>query len=185
LTVHRDSDELSSTMESKAAALTSTVSAQEVESEERFRLIVDTIPGFVCTLNAAGEIELLNRQVLEYFGKTTEELKNWATSDAVHPEDLPRVIEAWQRSINTGESYEIEFRQRRADGMYRWFQSRALPAHDTDGRINRWYMLLTDIDDRKRAEDALRLNEQGLRQIVDSIPGFVATLGDQRRRPSR
>ena len=179
MTVHRDSDELSSTMESKAAALTSTVSAQEVESEERFRLIVDTIPGFVCTLNAAGEIELLNRQVLEYFGKTTEELKNWATSDAVHPEDLPRVIEAWQRSINTGESYEIEFRQRRADGMYRWFQSRALPAHDTDGRINRWYMLLTDIDDRKRAEDALRLNEQGLRQIVDSIPGFVATLNAQ------
>src|SRR5437867_3993721 len=167
-------------MKSKAASLTRTVSAlQEVESEERFRLIVDTIPGFVCTLNAAGEIELLNRQVLEYFGKTTEELKNWATSDAVHPDDLPRVIEAWQRSINTGESYEIEFRQRRADGMYRWFQSRALPARDTDGRINRWYMLLTDIDDRKRAEDALRLNEQGLRQIVDSIPGFVATLSAQ------
>src|SRR5437899_1226353 len=167
-------------MKSKAASLTRTVSAlQEVESEERFRLIVDTIPGFVCTLNAAGEIELLNRQVLEYFGKTTEELKNWATSDAVHPEDLPRVIEAWQRSINTGESYEIEFRQRRADGMYRWFQSRALPARDTDGRINGWYMLLTDIDDRKRAEDALRLNEQDLRQIVDSIPGFVATLNAQ------
>src|SRR5437867_1762984 len=167
-------------MKSKAAALTSTASAlQEVESEERFRLIVDTIPGFVCTLNAAGEIELLNRQVLEYFGKTTEELKNWATSDAVHPDDLPRVIEAWQRSLNTGESYDMEFRQRRADGMYRWFQSRALPAHDTEGRINRWYMLLTDIDDRKRAEDALRLNEQGLRQIVDSIPGFVATLNAQ------
>src|SRR3989475_10184394 len=127
-------------MESKAAALTSTVSAQEVESEERFRLIVDTIPGFVCTLNAAGEIELLSRQVLEYFGKTTEELKNWATSDAVHPGDLPRVIEAWQRSINTGESYDIELRHRRVDGTYRWFQSRALPARDTDGRINRWYM---------------------------------------------
>src|SRR3989454_7203985 len=167
-------------MKSKAASLTRTVSAlQEVESEERFRLIVDTIPGFVCTLNAAGEIELLNRQVLEYFGKTTEELKNWATSDAVHPGDLPRVIEAWQRSLNTGESYDIELRQRRADGVYRWFQSRALPAHDTDGRINRWYMLLTDIDDRKRAEDALRLSEQGLRQIVDSIPGFVATLNAQ------
>jgi len=102
-------------MESKSAALTSTVSAlRELESEERFRLIVDTIPGFVCTLNAAGEIELLNRQVLEYFGKTTGELKNWAISDAVHPDDLPRVIEAWQRSLNTGESYEIEFRQRRA-----------------------------------------------------------------------
>src|SRR5438093_1336109 len=168
-------------MKSKAAALTSTVSAlQEVESEERFRLIVDTIPGFVCTLNAAGEIELLNRQVLEYFGKTTEELKNWATSDAVHPDDLPLVIEAWQRSLNTGESYEIEFRQRRADGVYRWFQSRALPARDTEGRIVRWYILVTDIDDRKRAEGELERafdekakSEVELRTIVDAIPQLI------------
>src|SRR5437667_8845958 len=110
-------------MKSKESALTSTVSAlQEVESEERFRLIVDAIPGFVCTLNAAGEVELLNRQVLEYFGKTTEELKNWATSDAVHPDDLPRVIDTWKRSIETGEPYDLELRQRRADGVYRWFQ---------------------------------------------------------------
>src|SRR5216117_1482148 len=98
-------------MESKAAALTSTVSAQEVESEERFRLIVDSIPGFVCTLNAAGEVELLNRQLLEYFGKTPEELKNWAAGDAVHPDDLPRVIDAWRRSVETGEPYSLELRQ--------------------------------------------------------------------------
>src|SRR5258705_254110 len=82
------------------------------ESEERFRRIVDTIPGFVCTLNAAGEVELLNRQVLEYFGKTTEELKNWAMSDAVHADDLPRVVDAWKRSVETGQPYDLEFRQR-------------------------------------------------------------------------
>ena len=145
------------------------------ESEERFRLIVDTIPGFVCTLSPAGEVELLNRQVLEYFGKTTEELKDWATSDAVHPDDLPRVIEAWRRSVETGQPHDLELRQRRADGVYRWFQSRALPARDKQGRITGWYMLLTDIDDRKRAEEALRSNEQSLRLIVDSIPGFVST----------
>jgi formate hydrogenlyase transcriptional activator len=146
------------------------------ESEERFRLIVDTIPGFVCTLSAAGEVELLNRQVLEYFGKTTDELKNWAMSDAVHPDDLPRVIDAWRHSVETGQPYVIEFRQRRGDGVYRWFQSRALPARDTEGRITGWYMLLTDIDDRKRAEDTLRLNEESLRLTVDSIPGFVSTM---------
>ncbi len=145
------------------------------QSEERFRLIVDAIPGFVCTLSAAGEVELLNRQVLEYFGKTTEELKNWATSDAVHPDDLPRVIDAWRRSVEAGQPYVLELRQRRADGVYRWFQSRALPARDMEGRITGWYMLLTHIDDRKRAEDALRSNEQSLRLIVDSIPGFVST----------
>jgi PAS domain S-box-containing protein len=145
------------------------------ESEESFRRIVDTVPGFVCTLSAAGEVELVNRQVLEYFGKTTEELKNWGTSDVVHPEDLPRVIDAWKRSVETGQPYALELRQRRADGVYRWFQSRALPTRDAEGRITGWYMLLTDIDARKRAEDALRANEQNLRQIVDSIPGFVST----------
>src|ERR1700730_15288519 len=95
------------------------------QSEERFRLIVDAIPGFVCTLSAAGEVELLNRQVLEYFGKTPEEMKNWATSDAVHPDDLPRVIDAWRHSVETGQPYVLEFRQRRADGVYRWFHLRS------------------------------------------------------------
>src|SRR5713226_3089093 len=125
-------------------------------NEQSLRLIVDTIPGLVCTMSAAGEVELLNRQVLEYFGKTTEELKNWATSDAVHPDDLPRVVEAWRRSVETGQPYVLELRQRRADGMYRWFQARGLPLRDTEGRITGWYLLLTDIDDRKKAEEELR-----------------------------
>jgi len=120
--------------------------------EQSLRLIVDTMPGMVCTLSAAGEVQLLNRQVLEYFGKTSEELKNWSTSDAVHPDDLPRVIDMWRRSVEAGQPYEYELRQRRADGMYRWFQSRALPVRDTEDRISGWYMLLTDVDDRKRNE---------------------------------
>ena len=146
------------------------------ESERELRQIVDTIPGFVCTLSAAGEVEHLNRQTLEYFGKTTKELKKWTTSDAVHADDLPRVIEAWRGAVRTGDPYVMEFRQRRADGAYRWFQSRALPARDQEGRISGWYMLLTDIDDRKRAEEALLSREQSLRLMVDSIPGFIATM---------
>ena len=128
-------------------------------SEKSLRLIIDTIPGFVCTLSPAGEVELLNRQVLDYFGKTPEDLKNWSTSDAVHPDDLPRVIDGWRRSVETGQPHDLELRQRRADGVYRWFHSRALPARDTEGRITGWYMLLTDIDDRKKAEEELRRNK--------------------------
>jgi formate hydrogenlyase transcriptional activator len=146
------------------------------ESEERFRMIVDTIPGFVFTLSVAGEVELFNRQVLEYTGKTAEELKSWATSGVLHPDDLPRVIEAWRRWLETGQPEDFELRQRRADGVYRWFQSRTLPARDMGGRVTGWYILLTDIDDRKRAEDVLRENEESLRLIVDSIPGFVSTV---------
>src|SRR6266567_1181650 len=112
----------------------------------------------------------------KFLFEPTEELKDWATSDAVHPDDLPRVIDVWRRAVEAGQPYDLELRQRRADGIYRWFQSRALPMRDTEGRVTGWYMLLTDIDDRKLAEDALRSNEQSLRLIVDSIPGRVTTL---------
>jgi formate hydrogenlyase transcriptional activator len=163
---------------SRSPSLAQTLPSKAVlqQSEECFRLIVDSIPGFVCTLNAAGEVELLNRQLLQYFGKTAEELKNWSTNDAVHPDDLPRVMDGWRHSVETGQPYVLEFRQRRADGVYRWFQSRALPARDIEGRITTWYMLLTDIEDRKRAEEKLRQDEWELRQIVDTIAQLVVFL---------
>src|SRR5258708_5395389 len=146
-----------------------------MNSENKLRTIIDTIPGFVCTLSAAGEVELVNRQVLEYFGKTMEELKNWATSNVVHPDDLPCVVDSWKHSIETGQPYDLELRQRRADGVYRWFQSRALPTRDTEGRITGWVLLLADIGGPEAPEDALRLNEQSLRLTVGSNPGFVYT----------
>jgi len=137
--------------------------------EESLRLVVDTIPGLVCTMSAAGEVETLNRQVMEYFGKTAEELKSWATSDAVHPDDLPRVLAVFTRSIETGQPYDIEHRCRRADGVYRWFQVRALPVRDTEDGITGWYVLLTDVDDRKRAEDRLQLLLDVTNQVVSNL----------------
>ena len=136
--------------------------AVQSTNELNFRPIVDSISGLVFTLNPAGEVELLNRQVLEYFGKTPEELKGWATSDAIHPDDLPRVVAAFAYSIESGNPYDIEQRCRRADGVYRWFHARGLPQRDVKGRIVRWYFLLTDIDDRKQAEEKLRRSEASL-----------------------
>ena len=127
--------------------------------ELSWRQIVDNIPGLVATMGAMGEVEFLNRQTLEYFGKTTEELKDWALISAVHPNDLPRVIEARKKSIETGQIYEVEHRCRRADGVYRWFQVRGLPVRDAENKITAWYLLLTDIDDRKRAEEELKRSE--------------------------
>jgi PAS domain S-box-containing protein len=145
------------------------------ESEAQLRRTVDAIPGLVCTMSLAGEITTLNRPLLEFFGKTPEELKNWQMTDAVHPDDLPRVVTTYEFSIRTGTPYEVEHRCRRADGAYRWFQVRALPVHDTDGQNAGWYVLLTDIDDRKRAEEALLASENNLRKIVDGIPGLLCT----------
>lgn len=131
-------------------------------SEESFRLIVETIPGLIAVMTPAGEVEHVNGQVLEYFGRTIDELKQWGTSDAVHPADLPQVRAAWQHAIDTGQPYEFEHRIRRRDGEYRWFQSRGLPLRNADGQIVRWYNLLTDIHARKDTEERLRRSEADL-----------------------
>jgi PAS domain S-box-containing protein len=141
--------------------------------ELSWRQIVDNIPGLVATTGAMGEVEFLNRQTLEYFGKTNEELKDWALIDALHPDDLPHVIEARKKSLEQGQIYEVEHRCRRADGVYRWFQVRGSPVRDTEGTISAWYLLLTDIDDRKRAEEALHARELDARSRLDNMPGFL------------
>jgi PAS domain S-box-containing protein len=137
------------------AASQATVSLQLTrlvrESERESRLIVDSIPALVATFTPAGEVEFVNRRVLEYYGRTLDELRRWETTDATHPEDLPRAIELFTHSIASGDPFEFEVRTRRFDGVYRWFQSRGFPLRDTHGRIVRWYNLLIDIDERKRA----------------------------------
>ena len=126
-------------------------------SELSWRQIVDNIPGLVATMGATGEgRRFLNRQTLQYFGKTFEDLKDWALTDAIHPDDLPRIIQARIKSIEEGGIYDVEHRCRRADGEYRWFQVRGLPVRNAEDAITAWYLLLTDIDDRKRAEQALQ-----------------------------
>jgi PAS domain S-box-containing protein len=131
---------------------------------------VDSIPGLVALLTAGGEVEFANRQVLEYTGRTLEEMKQWGANDTVHPEDLPHVIQTFTRSIASGSPYEILQRLRRSDGTYRWFQNNGFPLRGASGPIVRWCVLLTDIDERKRAEGALAASERNLKLIIDTIP---------------
>src|SRR5258708_18570147 len=138
-------------------------------SERNLGMVVDSIPGLVNTMTAEGENEFVNQQVLAYFGKSPEELNKWATSDLIHPDDLPRTIATFTGSIETGQPYDIEHRIRRADGVYRWFQVRALPLRDTEGRIIRWYVLSTDIDERKQADDRLQVLLDITNQVVSTL----------------
>jgi PAS domain S-box-containing protein len=121
------------------------------ESERSAHSAIDGIAGLIAIMAPNGEIETVNRQVFEYFGRSLEEPKNWGTSDAVHPEDLPRVLELVKRAIASGIPYHYELRMRRFDGEFRWFDNRGVPIRDDSGRIARWYVLLTDIEDRTRA----------------------------------
>ena len=90
-----------------------------------------------------------------------------------HPDDLPRAMQVLTTEFASGEPYEFEARLRRFDGAYRWFQIRGLPLRDASGAISRWHVLITDIDERRRAEDALRHSEARLRAIVETTPECV------------
>jgi PAS domain S-box-containing protein len=133
-----------------------------VSSEPKVRLLVDGMPGVFSTAIAAGASEFVNPQLLEYFGKAPEELNSWSVFDAVHPEDRPQTMAAWRHSLETGDPYEGEHRLCDANRTYRWFHVRGLPDRDAEGRIIRWNILLTDIEDRKQAEEKLRRSEADL-----------------------
>jgi PAS domain S-box-containing protein len=143
------------------------------ESERHGRTVIDNIPGMVALLTASGDVEFVNHQILGYTGQTLAELRHWATNGTVHAEDLPHVADVFSRSIGSGTPYEIVQRLRRADGAYRWFQNNGFPLRDTSGQVAGWCVLLTDVDERKRAEDALEAREQNLKVIIDTIPAMV------------
>ncbi|PYT95425.1 MAG: hypothetical protein DMG38_27105 [Acidobacteria bacterium] len=133
------------------------------------RLILDSIPAPVAVMTPSGQVESVNQPTLDYFGKTFEELKRWGTSDAVHPDDLPHAIAVWKEAIETGQPYDVKERLRRFDGVYRWFGARGFPLRDLDGRILNWCVLITDIDDRERAEEALRVVVETANDAVVSV----------------
>ena len=142
--------------------------------------LIDSIPALVSLMTPEGELERLNCHNLAYMGSTFEELRRWAVTDTIHPEDLPSVTEAWYHSVRTGEPYRKEHRIRRADGRYHWFVADGLPMRDAQGRITRWLLINVDIDQQKRdkaliaqALAQVSASEDRLRTIIDTVPGFV------------
>jgi PAS domain S-box-containing protein len=135
------------------------------------------MPVLACTLNAKFEVELVTRSLLDYFGQTLDELKNWPSIGVVHPDDLEAVIAETSHSAETGEPFDFERRWRRYDGVFRRLHARGLPLRNPEGRIERWYVLLIDIEDQKQAEEALRTNERSLNLIVNTIPELAWSTG--------
>src|SRR5262249_7246679 len=116
--------------------------------------------------------------------KTLEDLKGWDGSDAVHPEDLARTVKAQRDAHIVGQSYDVESRHRRHDGAYRWFNVLGLPIRNDRGEIVRWFHLQIDIDDRKRAEEALSARERDARTMFDEMPIGAAIVAPSGRRRS-
>jgi PAS domain S-box-containing protein len=127
-------------------------------SEDRLRHIIDTIPTMAWSLRPDGAVDFLNQVWLDYTGLSLQEGLE-EPNRVVHPDDLPRVMKKWLADMAAGNPSEDEMRLRRADAEYRWFLVRSVPLRDEGGNIVKWYGSSIDIEDRKRAEEALRRSE--------------------------
>lgn len=126
------------------------------ESEEQLRQFVESMPQMAFIAAANGDITYFNRPWYEYVkGLDGTEGWGWKDKPIHHPDDLPIVIRRWSHSIESGEPYEIEYRLRRHDGVYRWHLGRANPIKDRDGKITKWIGTNTDIHDKKEIEERL------------------------------
>jgi len=143
------------------------------QREDYLRLTIDTIPVLAWCTRPDGWNEFLNQRWLDYTGLTIEEARGWGWKVAIHPDDLPRVLDVWQGLLVSGKSGELETRLRRADGVYRWFLFRVEPLRDPQGTIVKWYGINTDIDDRKRAEALLAAENKILEMVATGRPLVV------------
>jgi PAS domain S-box-containing protein len=153
------------------------------ESEERLRLLAETIPSIIWTAAPDGTVTYANESWFRYTGLTPEQnARDWPRY-VLHPDDRERCFAQWTQALAEGTEYEIEVRNRRHDGEYRWFLTRAVPARDAEGRVTAWFGTTTDIDDRKRAETAQRVLYARLQESDRRKDEFLAMLGHELRNP--
>ena len=145
--------------------------------------LADSVPNQVWTATPDGKLDYVNARVLEYFGRTFDEMIGMGWQDVIYPADIGRVLETWTRSLTTGEPYEVEFRLRRTDGDYHWHIGRAMPECDADGRVVKWFGSNTDVQDLRAAEEARDLalaeakaERQQLYEVFMQVPAAITVL---------
>jgi PAS domain S-box-containing protein len=147
--------------------------AQLAEARRELRQMIDTIPIPVASYSPDARRDFVNAAWKHYTGLSDEAARGTEWSVVAHPDDTPGGNEMWRDALATGEPWHTEERVRRADGQYRWFSIDRVAARDDNGKIIKWYGTAYDIEDRKRAEEALRESEYKLRQIIETVPGFL------------
>ena len=150
------------------------------KSEDRLRLVIDTIPTLVWRAGPEGNPDFLNQPALDYTGLSLDQAAaGWPR--AFHPDDMASMLEKWRAIRKSGRRGGLEARLRRFDGEYRWFLFRAEPLRDELGNIVKWYGSSTDIEDRKRTEEALRESEQRFRDYAETASDWLWETGPDHR----
>ncbi|HEV7310130.1 PAS domain S-box protein [Ensifer sp.] len=136
------------------------------ESERKLSLIINTIPAMAWSCTSDGRLEYFNRNLIDYVGLPFEELVGFGFYRMFHPDDVEPMRMAWDEIVASKKSRPVDARIRRADGEYRWFNLRQSPLLDADGNVVRWYGVVVDIEDRKRAEESLRQSQSDLAHVT-------------------
>jgi PAS domain S-box-containing protein len=136
------------------------MSSQRRESDSiEAQTLVDSIPALIHTAKPDGYVDYFNKRWLEYLGVTLEQVTGWQWTAFIHPDDVEGILTKWRACLQSGEVFEYETRVRTANGNYRWMFHRKVPIRDAKGEIAKWYGSSLDINERKTAEEALRINQ--------------------------
>lgn len=136
------------------------------ESEHKLNLIINTIPAMAWSCTPDGRLEYFNRNLIDYVGMPFDEIVGFGFYRMFHPDDVEPMRAAWDEIVASKISRPVDARIRRADGEYRWFNLRQSPLLDADGNVVRWYGVVVDIEDRKRAEESLRQSQSDLAHVT-------------------
>jgi len=147
---------------------------EESGDVQDIRLVVDTIPTLAWSARPDGSAEFFNQRWLDYTGLSAEQALGSGWRVAIHSDDLPRILETFLEALNSVKPYEVEGRFRRFDGEFRWFLFRGSPLRDRSGKVAKWYGTNTDLEERKRAEEALRKSEERWRSVFENSAIGVA-----------
>jgi len=151
------------------------------ESEARYSILAENVPEILFTNLPDGWNDYTSPRFYEYTGMPPGSAEGFGWMGALHPDDAEPSRLQWMESLQTGQIFEIEYRFRRADGVYRWFKGRCIPLRDEGGKIKKWFGVCTDIDDQKRTSEQLRQSQERLQRMVETAQigiAFASSTGE-------
>jgi PAS domain S-box-containing protein len=154
---------------------------QLVESERQFRFLAETVPQIIWTATADGSVDYFNQRWFEYTGLTWAQTQSWGWTPVLHADDLVLCLNRWNEALATGCAYEVEYRFKRHDGIWRWHLGRAFPLRDHGGQIVRWVGTCTDIDELKLAQERIRKTNEELEERVNERTAVLRQQADELR----